>query len=237
MKFRTAVATAVAATAAVLAVGAAPANAATAAKVNPQLSLTASTLNAVDGQTITLTAHLGKTASNRTVSIYRSPAAEAANQLVKAGKVDSSGNLRVSVWMGRNTGFTVKFAGDSGDNAASRSVYVHDAAVIKQSMQKPAYINSGWNYFHSTQPVIEQSQVYPSKAGKTVYFHVQQYYSGAWHNVGLQYSSATLDANSSTWFGWKSIPAGITLRFATTYNGDSLNTGSGYHWVYVKTVK
>jgi hypothetical protein len=183
-----------------------------------------------------VTAHLGRTASNRTVTIYRSPAGQATT-VAKSGKVDRYGNLRTSVWMGRNTSFSVKFAGDSRDNAASRSVYVHDAAVVKQGMVKPAYISGGWNYFHSNQQVLEASQVAPNKAGEKVYFHVQQYYSGAWHNVTLKYSSDILDKNSSTWFGWQSIPAGITLRFATTYNGDSVNSGYGYHWQYVKTVK
>ncbi|WP_152648519.1 hypothetical protein [Streptacidiphilus anmyonensis] len=238
MKLRTTVATAVAATAAVLAVGAAPANAATAAKVNPQLSLSASTQNATYGQTITLTAHLGKTASNRTVSIYRSPVGEAANQVVKTGKVDSSGNLRVSLWMGRNTGFTVKFAGDAGDNAASRSVYVHDAAVVSASMVKADYSQSGWAYYHvgSQHFPTFAGKVSPNKANEPINIHLQVYYKGAWVNA---YAAQAFQLDSSSSFGvyWKGLNAGWSWRVAATFNGDSTNSGSGYAWHYFKTVK
>ncbi|RAG83627.1 hypothetical protein DN069_20940 [Streptacidiphilus pinicola] len=226
MKLRTSVATAVAATAAVLAVGAAPANAATTAKVNPQLSISASTTNATYGQWVTLTAHLGKTASNRTVTIYRSPAGET-TQVVKSGKVDRYGNLRTSVWMGRNTGFTVRFAGDSRDNAAARGVYVHDAAVMHQWMTQGTY-SAG------QKPTIE-GYVSPNKAGESVYAHLQVWYQGRWQTLQVTPSSFQLSSNSSFKITTSGLPAGYSFRQTFTFNGDALNGGSGYHWVYFKT--
>ena len=227
MKLRTSVAAAVAATAAVLAVGAAPANAATAAKVNPQLSISASTTNATYGQWVTLTAHLGKTASNRAVTIYRSPAGEA-TQVVKSGKVDRYGNLRASVWMGRNTGFTVTFAGDSRDNAASRGVYVHDAAVMHQWMTQGTYSNG-------QSPVVEG--YVSGNRQVTIYPHLQIWAQGAWHTVNMTPTNFLTGTTGKFKITSNGLWAGYSYRQTVNFNGDSLNGGTGYHWQYFKITK
>lgn len=239
MKLRTSVATAVAATAAVLAVGAAPANAATtapAAKNHTSVSINASTRWAHYGQWITLTAHLGKTSSNRDVTIYRSPAGER-TQVVKSGKVDRYGNLRAQVWMGRNTAFTVRFAGDAKDTAASSTVNVHDAAVVKGYLIKADYSSNGWAYYKvgSKHYPTLVGTVSPNKAGEAIWFHLQVYYKGQWVNV----NTSSLPVNSDGTFGafWSGPRAGWSWRVSANFNGDSTNDGSGYAWHYFKTVK
>jgi hypothetical protein len=227
MKFRNA-AVAVATAAAALTVAAAPADAATAAKTNPTLSISASTRWAHYGDTVTLTAHLGKTAANRTVTIYRSPAGETSNQVVKTGKVDRYGNLRASVWLGRNTSFSVKFTGDAKDNAATRSVYVHDAAVVHQWMTQGTYANG-------QAPAIEG--YVSGNRQVTIYPHLQIFAQGAWRTVDMSPTNFLTGTTGKFKITSNGLWAGYSYRQTVNFNGDSLNDGSGYHWTYFKISK
>ncbi len=66
------------------------------------------------GADVKFTAHLGKTYKNRTVAIYSDPfGGDKAKKLVKSGKVNSSGNITVTVDMTRDTAVSAVFAGDA----------------------------------------------------------------------------------------------------------------------------
>jgi hypothetical protein len=230
MKFRTSVATAVAATAAVLAVGAVPANAATAAAKPTALTIKASTTHAQYGQWVELSAHLGRTASNRTVEI------DNGRSVVKKGHVDAHGNLTAWVKAAHNATFVAKFAGDSRDKSASAHVRVNTAVVIAQDIYQGSRHADGWWYIAGNNGVWAEAIVSPNKVGEPVYFHVQQELNGRWYDVKLNYPSGKLDSRSYAAHGYRQLPAGLVLRMATTFNGDASNTGSGLSWLYVKTI-
>lgn len=220
MKFRTSVATAVAATAAVLAVGAAPANAATTAARPTSLTLKASTNHAQYGQWVELTAHLGRTASNRTVEI------DNGRSVVKKGHVDAHGNLTAWVKSAVNSWYTAKFTGDSRDKAARVGTWVTSAAVMHEWMTSSVY-TGGQN------PTI-RGYVSPNKQGEYVHAHMQIWYQGAWQNLQLSPDSFKLGPHSEFQISTSGLWSGYSYRQAFTFNGDSQNTGTGYHWVYFK---
>lgn len=230
VKFRTSAATALAASAAILALGVAPASAATSVAKPTSLSVKASTTAAHYGQWVELTAHLGATASNRTVEI------DNGHSVLKKGHVDSHGNLSAWIKAAHNATFVAKFAGDSRDKAASAHVSVNTAVVIAQDIYKGSRHSDGWWYIAGKNGVWSEALVSPNKASETVYFHVQQWVNGRWYDVKLNFPTAKLDSHSYAAHGYKQLPSGLTLRMATTFNGDASNTGSGLSWLYVKTV-
>ncbi len=75
------------------------------------LKLTTSAATVKAGRTVTVTAHLGATHTNRTVSIY--PQVKGgAKKLIKAGKANSKGILAITYKVTKNTTFSVVFSGD-----------------------------------------------------------------------------------------------------------------------------
>ncbi|MGW1973793.1 hypothetical protein ACWCOY_36825, partial [Streptomyces tubercidicus] len=75
------------------------------------------------GSTATITGHLGKTGKSRVVSIY-AKAADGTKKLIKSGKVNSSGDLKATYKVTRNTTFWASFGGDaiSAPKSVSRSI-------------------------------------------------------------------------------------------------------------------
>jgi hypothetical protein len=231
VKFRTSVATAVAA-AAVLAVGAAPADAASAAKPT-SLTIKASTNHAQYGQWVELTAHLGATASNRTVEI------DNGSSVVKKGRVDAHGNLAAWVKSAGTTTFVATFAGDSRDQAAKAGTYVTSAAVVKGWLNAGYAKDHGWELYHVGQKLIFNGTVAPRKG--TLKVHLQGYWNNTWHDLALDPKLANdpTDGNGYTWFGW---PKGITqanvaARIAFTFDGDSRNAAGSSGWSYFAVTK
>jgi hypothetical protein len=75
------------------------------------LRLTASAASVKAGTTVTVTAHLGATHTNRVVSIY-AQVSGGSKKLVKRGTVNGKGLLAVSYKITKKTTFSVVFAGD-----------------------------------------------------------------------------------------------------------------------------
>src|SRR5258708_30578774 len=93
---------------------------------------------ALYGSTIKVTAHLGSTHTNRTVSISASFPGSRTVKVLKTAMVNSAGNRVVSYPDAtRNVVFTVKFGGDAEYAPTSVTVRVGLAARVSMS-------NSGW---------------------------------------------------------------------------------------------
>lgn len=233
MKLRSTVATAAAAAVAALAMGAAPASAATtapAAKAHPALSIRVSTTNAGYDQWVAVTAHLGRTATNHTVSI------DEGNSVIKSGRVDRNGNLTVWARLTHDATFVAKYAGDSRDWATSRGVRVQDAAYAFGEMVNGAYTSGGYTYYHHNQNPTLATVVAPNKAGEYVSMHVQQLVNGSWKNVRLRSVWFRLDSHSVAEVYLSGVPANTTLREAMAFGGDTTNSASNLTWHYAKVV-
>ena len=133
-----------------------------------------------------LTAHLGPTYNGRSVSIYAQPYG-GSRQLVKTGTVDRNGNLTVWYRPSRTTWISAVFAGDYRYAPADTGRFIFDQVAIGTAQHGYASTVRGTQervYHHTVRPVIT-AVVTPGKRGQCVYFTVQEYYSGAWHNVLL----------------------------------------------------
>ncbi|MEZ0095440.1 hypothetical protein [Streptacidiphilus sp. EB129] len=234
MKLRTTAATtaatAVAATAAVLAVAAAtPAIAATAASPT-SLTLKASTTHAEYGQWVALSAHLGPTASNRTVEIDND------RSIVKKGRVDAHGNLTAWVKAAHNATFVAKFTGDSRDKAATAHVRINTAAQITARFINGSAGADGYTVYLAgvgNWPEL-QIEVAPDKSGEPVTTHIQQLVNGSWINVTLSDPDATLLNGSHVQLTYDKLWPGLTFREYVSYAGDATNTGSSTNWQYAQ---
>jgi hypothetical protein len=89
------------------------------------------------GTSTTLTAHLGASHTNRDVSIFRTPAGGTKTPLMTA-TVDAAGNVSIDVSPTRNTVYTVEYAGDDYDSAASASATLSVLVVLDNSMSRYA---------------------------------------------------------------------------------------------------
>jgi hypothetical protein len=160
----------------------------TVARTVAPLTLSANPTTGLYDSTITVTAHLGSTYTNRTVSVYAQLVGTSTKKLLKTAAVNSSGNLVISYPAAtRNVWFTATFSGDAQYLSRSYSVRVGIAARVTMA-------NSGWyttatyngvtyQVFHSTGHLNFGITVTPNKHGEVVEFVAQQWYANAWNSV------------------------------------------------------
>ncbi|MFE0251417.1 Ig-like domain repeat protein [Streptomyces sp. NPDC059010] len=191
------------------------------------------------GSTVTFTAHLGATYSNRTVEIWADPyGSDKPNALVKKGTVDAGGNLLASIRLTRDTKVSAKFTGDTRYAARTTTNTVYTKVSVSSSLSGAYKTATAWNatyaYFHqSKDPVYNTSMtMYP---GRKYQFQIQQFYSGAWHTTATEYfaldrygkDSVLLDDNP---------PTGVRFRIRSSYidttSGDNVNATTYGGWKY-----
>jgi hypothetical protein len=155
--------------------------------VNPKPTLTVSTghSTALYGSAITVTAHLGTTHTNRTVTISASFPGSRTVKVLKTAAVNSSGNLVVSFPDAvRNVKFTATFAGDSQYAATSASASVGVDARVAMSNSgwytSAAYSGVTYRVYHHTGTLYATITVTPNKSGECVRMNTQELVSGKW---------------------------------------------------------
>jgi hypothetical protein len=164
-----------------------PATATQSVKVtlNPAVLTISGPPNVAYESTIHVTAHLGPTATNRTVAIYARPIGSKTSVLLRKGRVDSKGDLTASYKAGHSTRFSVVFAGDAADAAGTATRTVTVLAAVSDSLS--GYYRSQrigritYRVFHHTAQLHALATVSPNKHGECVKFEVQEYYRGHWH--------------------------------------------------------
>jgi hypothetical protein len=166
--------------------------------IQPRLSLATGSKTFSYNSAVHVTAHLGKTATNRTVSIYAQRLGGTTRKLLKTGRVNSSGNLTVSYKAPYSTTFTVAFSGDGKYAPATATSTVYVRAAVSESLT--GYYSSeqvgGVTYwlFHRHSVMHVHVHVRPNKDGQCVKFELQIHYQGAWH--GKITRCAALDSSS-----------------------------------------
>jgi YVTN family beta-propeller protein len=157
----------------------------TIAKGAAPLTLSTGPSTALYDSTIHVTAHLGSTYSNRTVSVYAQLIGTGTRKLLKTAAVNSAGNLVISYPSAtRNVIFTTTFSGDAQYAARSVSERVGVAARVAMS-------NSGWytsaafdgatyRVFHHTGTLHATITVTPNKHGECVRMNTQELVNGKW---------------------------------------------------------
>ncbi|MEU4244911.1 hypothetical protein [Actinoplanes sp. NPDC026619] len=204
-------------------------------------SLTLSSNNAVYayGTTVTFTAKLGTTSTNRTLEIWADPTgADQPGRVLRKGTVNSAGVLTASFRLTRNTTVSVRFAGDDKYAARSASSVVYtkvavSAAVTKQ--YKTGKIGSTkYAYFHQkTTPQFTTSMTY--FAGRKQRLTVQYYSKGAWRTRSTVYVKVGSNGKSIAKLTG-SRPINGKFRVEAAYlrgtSGDSANYTTYGAWQY-----
>jgi len=135
--------------------------------------------------TIHVTAHLGTTDTNRTVSVYAQPFGSATKSLLKTGTVDSNGNLAVSYVAPHSTTFSAVFTGDAqyASRTVAQAVGVRARVALTISGYYASKLISGTTYriYHRTAHLGTGVTVTPNKHGECLKLEIQEYYQGAWH--------------------------------------------------------
>ena len=202
------------------------------------LTVTASPSTATYEPTIHVTAHLGKTGTNRTVSIYAETSGSTSRKLLKTAKVNASGNLAVSYRAAHSTTFTADFAGDADYASATATASVSVRAKVSETLS--GYSRSkrigGKTYrvFRRTNVLDVHVAVAPDKAGECVEFTLAIYYEGAWHSEGTTCGALSKSSKLTVRVSLKKAALGYHYRIRADYlpGDDTSNLGNDSAWAY-----
>lgn len=194
------------------------------------------------GKDVKFTAHLGKTYSNRTVEIWADPfGPDKPNKRVKTGKVNSDGNLSVTLDLKRDTKVTAKFAGDSRYKPASAASTVGAQVSISTSLSnhykaKPAWGHTYYFFHKNKNPLVTTKMPwYPDRAQK---FEFEVYYQGRWYPGDPAYfklgsdgvSRVSITGNHSEDVGWRFR---VRSSYINSASGDTVNSTTHGAWKYL----
>jgi hypothetical protein len=209
------------------------------------LTLTTGSTTFTYEPTIHVTAHLGATFQNRTVSIYAQWFGSKGKSLLKTGKVNSSGDLTVTYQAKHSTTLSAVFSGDQEDTAktVTRAVYVR-ARVSEAIRGYYASKHIGgvlYRLFHSSAVLSATGSVAPDKRGECVQFEVQEFIQGAWQpNVKTPCVSLGKSSQALETFGLNQADLGFPYRVRADYlasASDRTNLSADSAWLYLMVEK
>lgn len=190
------------------------------------------------GKSVTFTAHLGTTYKNRKVEIWANPyGADKPDTLVKAGTVNSSGNLSLTLTLKRKTKLTAKFAGDARYAPKTTTSTVGTRVKVSTALGSHYKTKYTWNHTYyyfkkSKDPVVTTTMTpYP---GRKQLLQVQIYADGAWQTTAKEYFTLN-SAGKSVVTLTGTPPTGYRFRVRDSYisgSGDSVNTTTYGAWKY-----
>ncbi|MFD3973219.1 Ig-like domain repeat protein [Streptomyces cyaneofuscatus] len=188
---------------------------------------------------VSFTATLGKTYKNRVVELWADPfGADKPKKLVKKAKVNSKGNLSVTVNMKRDTTVTAVFAGDAryAPKTVKSTAYAKVNASVKLSKHyKTAKIGKTSYAYYSKKKNPDFTTYMTYHKGRAHLLTLEFNYQGTWYDAGQQYfglgtsgkSIVTLEGPHET---------GYKMRVRTSYingsSGDNVNSTTHSAWKY-----
>ncbi len=207
--------------------------------IKPQLTLNTGASKFTYGATVHVTAHLGTTDTNRTVSIYAQPAGSKSKTLLKTGKVDAGGNLTVNYKAAHSAKISAVFSGDSQYKPASVTSAISVRVGVSETLSN--YYGSrhigGVTYrlFHRHALMHVHVTVRPSKSGQCLKFELQEHYRGAWHGATTRCIHLDGSSKISIRFNLTSADLGYDYRIRADYvrsSKDITNLSNDSAWKY-----
>ncbi|MGW7422878.1 hypothetical protein ACWGJB_23005 [Streptomyces sp. NPDC054813] len=197
------------------------------------LSLTTNAASYGYGATARLTAHLGKTYDDRTVSLYAQPYG-GSKKLVKAAKTDSHGNLTATYQVTRRTVFIAEFEGDDHYAPATATKTVTSRAKVAESLTgnytTTHYGTVLYRVYHHTAKAKLAVTVAPAKPAQCVRFQTQRYRAGAWHTESTS-ACHSLTSKSTTGLSTAlTMSTGGRFRIRAEYVPSAKDTGNLSTW-------
>jgi hypothetical protein len=215
----------------------------TVTRTPPVLQVVTSAPDYVYGTRITVTAVLGATFADRTVSIYAKPVGEPA-KLLKTGKVNAHGNLSASYVLPRSTVFSAVFAGDvhNAPKTASHGVGAWAKVFMSNSGYFKTVTSRGIKFrvYHHTGHLNTSVTVTPNKHGQCVSLEVQQWDGLLGWMPNETFACLPLSGSSqiSTYLTLLKA-AGAQYRMRADYvrgDGDTTNLSTDGAWFYFEVV-
>lgn len=202
------------------------------------LTLRASPAYVVYRRPVTVTAHLGRTYTGRTVSVYARPFGARTARLLKTGLVNAGGNLSVRVAPYHSTAFSVVFAGDGRYAPRSVTSYVYVLARVSESVS--GYYASTriggvlYRVYHHTDTLRLGAAVAPDKHGECAQATLEIYYRGRWYSATTRCKPLS---SSSTFTTLISLTkdSGFRFRIRVGYfrsSNDITNLNNYSAWAY-----
>lgn len=187
------------------------------------------------GATVTVTAHLGATAKNRTVEIWADPyGSDQVRRLIKKGTVNGSGNLSVAYRLTRNTTFSATFAGDTEYAARTVNSAVKTSVAVTTTVGRHYRIKSSYHYVRKTKnPTFSTTMTpYPGRKQQLTF---QRYAAGKWTawKTGT-YKLSSAGKYTFTLTGTHQVGVKYRMRavYLTGTSGDSANNTTYGPWRY-----
>ncbi|MEW1755631.1 Ig-like domain repeat protein [Streptomyces cyaneofuscatus] len=188
---------------------------------------------------VSFTATLGKTHKNRVVELWADPfGADKPKKLVKKAKVNSKGNLSVTVNMKRDTTVTAVFAGDAryAPKTVKSTAYAKVNASLKLSKHyRTAKIGKTSYAYYSKKknPFLTTNMTYHK--GRKHLLTLELNYQGKWYDSGREYFKLGSDGKSVIEL-LGPHDTGYKMRVRTSYingsSGDSVNSTTHSAWKY-----
>jgi hypothetical protein len=207
-------------------------------KVPADLTLTSTATSVQYGAAATITAHLGVTYSNQSISVYDTVAGEPRFLNWSGEANEPSGNVIFNFRsFTRNETVTAVFGGDSHYAPATVTVHIKVGAKVSAALSgyyKVAKV-SGLEYhiYHHTATLKDLVTIAPDKPGECVRLQVQQASGSVWR-ADATTSCAALNKWSQTMMARELGPAGwfrVRADF-TPAAKDTANVSTDGGWLY-----
>jgi hypothetical protein len=216
----------------------------TVARTAPFLTVETSAPDYTFGTRIFVTAILGPTFADRSISIYAMPVGRPA-RLLKTAEVNAHGELTVTYILFRNTTFTAVFAGDAHNapRTADRTV----GAWVRVYMSGSGYFKTvvidhiPYHVYHHTADLNALARVVPNKASECVDLELQQFSSqfGWYPNETFGCFGLNKQSEVSQTFSLTEVQ-GAQFRMRADYvhsRRDTANLSTDGSWFYFEVVK
>jgi hypothetical protein len=209
----------------------------------PRLSLIPAN-SAVSYKTVVhLTATLGTTHLNRSLTIYAEVNGSGKDKVIARGKVNAKGQLPVTYTALESTAFRVVYTGDADDAAVHASAVLSVRAQVQEALtgQYGTKKSGRTTYllYHRAGKVTVVIAVTPGHPGGCVEVETQEFYKGAWH-ASAKAGCATLNPRSkaTVYLTVSKLELGSPYRVRADYLSDSAeNASSTSAWQYFMVEK
>jgi len=218
--------------------GAAATATATVIQNTPALSLTPAN-SAVNYKTVMhLTATLGRTYVNRSLTIYAEVNGSGKDKAIASGKVNAKGQLAVAYTALESTMFKVTYAGDADDVPVQAAAALSVRALAQEALrgQYGTKKSGGTTYllYHRAGKVTVTITVTPGHPGGCVEAETQEFAKGAWH-ASAKTGCATLNAASKATISLAASKASLGARYrvrADYLSASPANASAASGWQY-----
>jgi hypothetical protein len=209
------------------------------------VTVKASRTTVSNGGAVTLTAHLGTSSSNRTLSIYRTPVG-GTRALVKTAAAGAAGNISVKVRPTADVSYTAVWSGDSTHAATTSTAARVNVRLVMHAATRGGYRTvSGVRLYRYSGACVKAPHTgcpgflawaSPLQPGRNVGFLIQGRTSaGAWRKVlsGTLQTAASGKAGVIVYYNGRAV-VGIQQRIRFTMAKDSRHLGNTSAWLHFR---